>query len=70
LERLASEAKSEKELARIMEIRETEEYRNIMDGWVFDNTVTYTIYLAILAVLAVLVLVSPLIVTDRARNVP
>jgi hypothetical protein len=69
LERLASEAKSEKELARIMEIRETEEYRNIMDGWVFDNTVTYTIYLAILAVLAVLVLVSPLIVTDRARNV-
>ena len=69
LERLASEAKGEQELARVREIRETEEYRSIMDGWVFDNTATYTVNLSILAVLAVLVLVSPLIVTDRARNV-
>jgi len=69
LERLASAAKSEKVLARVREIQETEEYRNIMDGWVFDNTVSYTGNLAILAVLAVLVFVSPLIVTDRTRNV-
>ncbi len=69
LEGLISEATSEKELARLMEIQETKEYRNIMDGYVFEDTVTYTIYLAILAILAVLVLISPLIVTDRARNV-
>ncbi|WP_422659813.1 hypothetical protein ACK8P5_04630 [Paenibacillus sp. EC2-1] len=69
LDRLASETTSEKKLARIMEIRETEEYRNIMDRWVFDNTVTYTKELAILAVLAVLIFVSALIVTDRSRNV-
>lgn len=66
---LITETTSEKELARLNEIQETEEYRNIMDGYVYDNTVTYSIYLAILAVLSVLVLVSPLIVTDRARNV-
>lgn len=66
LERLASEATSKKELARIKEIRETEEYRNIMDGNVFDNTVKYTKYLAILSVL---VFISPLIVTDRFRKV-
>lgn len=69
LEGLISEAKSEKELARLIEIQETKEYRNITDGYVFEDTVTYTIYLAILVILAVLVLVSPLIVTDRARNV-
>lgn len=66
---ISSETTSEKELARLTEIQQTEEYRNIMDGYVFENTVSYTIYLAILTVLAVLVFVSPLIVTDRARNV-
>lgn len=69
LERLASEATSEKELARIKEIRETEVYRNIMDGNVFDNTVKYTKHLAIMAILGVLIFVSPLVVTDRSRNV-
>lgn len=68
LEKFISEATGEKELARLTEIRETEEYRNIMDRWVFDNTVEYAVRLAILSVLAVLALVSPLIVTDRARN--
>jgi hypothetical protein len=69
LKNSVSETTSEKKLTRLTLIRETEEYRNIMDGWVFENTVTYTIYLAILAILAVLVFVSPLIVTDRAKNV-
>lgn len=69
LKNAISEATGKKELARLTEIQKKEEYRNIMDGWVIENTVTYTIYLAILAVLAVLVFVSPLIVTDRARNV-
>lgn len=63
-----SKASGKKELDRFMEIQETGEYRNIMSGAVYDNTVTYTVYLAVLAILTVLVLVSPLIVTDRARN--
>lgn len=64
-----SEAKSEKSIARLNAIKKTEEYRNIMSGWVFENTVTYTVYLAILAILAVLIFVSPLIVTDRTNNI-
>ena len=46
-----------------------EKYRNIMDWHTYDNTAIYAFYLGILSVLAVLVLVSPLIVTDRARNI-
>jgi hypothetical protein len=66
---LIPEATNEKELDRLMEIKESEEYRNIMSGWVYDNTVTYAIYLTILTILAVLVLISPLIVTDHTKNV-
>lgn len=66
---LISEATNEKELDRLMEIKEAEEYRNIMSGWVYENTVTYAIYMTILTILAVLVLISPLIVTDHTKNV-
>lgn len=69
LQRLISEATSERELARLVEIQENETYRNIMDGHVFGNTVDYAVRLAILAVLSVFILISPLIVTDRARMV-
>lgn len=69
LENLISEATNKKEIARLTEIKETEEYRNIMSGGVFENTMTYSIYLAVLVMLVVLVLVSPLIITDHARNV-
>ncbi|MFT4146228.1 MAG: hypothetical protein QM644_17395 [Mobilitalea sp.] len=69
LNKLISETTDEKELDRLMEIQESEEYRNIMDGWVFENTVTYAVYLAVLTILAVLVLISPLIVTDHTKNV-
>ncbi len=64
-----SQATSEKELERFMEIQRSEEYRNLIDASVLDNTVPYTVYLAILEILAVLVLISPLIVTDRTRNI-
>ena len=57
---MMSEAASQKEKDRLAAIRETEEY---------ENTVAYSVNLAILSVLAVLTLVSPLIVTDRARHV-
>lgn len=66
---MMSEAESRKEKDRLAAIKETEEYRNIMDWYVYENTVVYSVNLAILSVLAVLTLVSPLIVTDRARHV-
>jgi hypothetical protein len=66
---LMSGAANQKERDRLAAIKETEEYRNIMSGYVYENTVAYSVNLAILSVLAVLTLVSPLIVTDRARNV-
>jgi len=66
---LMSEAANQKERDRLAAIMETGEYRNIMNWHVYENTVAYSVNLAILSVLAVLTLVSPLIVTDRARNV-
>lgn len=63
-----SDVTTPKAKERLNAILQTEEYKNIMDGHVYDNTVGYAFYLAILAVLAVLVLVSPLLVTDRAGN--
>ena len=62
-------AEHEKELNRFMQIKEREEYRNIMASEVLDATVKYAVYLAILTILAVLVLISPLVVTDRMRNI-
>ncbi len=59
---------SEKEQLRLTEIQYAEKYNNIMDGEVLEHTVIYTIHLAILAILAVLVLVAPLIITDRTQN--
>jgi hypothetical protein len=62
------EKTSERERARLTEIRDTEEYRNIMSRAVFENTVSYITSLAVLLILAALVLVSPIIVTDRMRK--
>ena len=69
LPRLLSEARSAKEKARIAAVMDTEEYRNIMELWVFYNTMEYALDLAVLSVLAVLVLVSPLVAGDRSRKV-
>ncbi len=66
---LIPKAINEKELDRLVEIRNSKEYRNIMSNLVYDNTSIYAVYLAILTILAVLVLISPLIVTDRTKNV-
>lgn len=66
---LNSQDTPKRELVRLQEIKEKEEYRNIMDGYSFDNTVRYLIYLAILTILIVLVLVSPLIANDRSINI-
>jgi len=69
LESCISESKNQKEIDRLTSVLTTKEYTNIMDGYVYENTVNYVYYLAIMTILAVLVLVSPLIVTDRSRNV-
>jgi len=69
LESHISEAKNQKEIDRLTSILTTKEYINIMDWHVYENTVNYVYYLAIMTIMAVLVLVSPLIVTDRAGNI-
>lgn len=58
-----------RELERLRQIKADEEYRNIMDGYSLENTVSYSISLAILTILTVLVLVSPLIANDRSANI-
>lgn len=63
---------TEKEQLRLTEIQYAEKYNNInniMSGFVLENTVMYTIYFAILAILAVLVLIAPIIITDRTQNI-
>jgi hypothetical protein len=71
LPRLISEAESygKRETARLNFIEATEEYRNIMDQYTYENSVEYFVALAVLSVLSVLVLVSPLITGDRAREI-
>lgn len=59
---------SEKEQLRLTEIQYTDKLNNIMYAEVFENTVMYTIYFAILAMMAVLLLIAPLIITDRTQN--
>lgn len=66
---LNSEDTPKTEFIRLQQIKEKEEYRNIIDVYSFENTVSYSIYLAILTILITLVLVSPLIVNDRSSNV-
>lgn len=66
---LNSQDTPKRELICLQNIKEKEEYRNIMDGYSFENTVSYSIYLAIVTILTVLVLVSPLIVNDRSINI-
>jgi hypothetical protein len=64
-----SQASRQRDIDRLNAVMETQEYRNIMDWNVYENTVDYTFCLAVMSVLAVLVLVSPLVVNDRIRNV-
>jgi hypothetical protein len=66
---LSSEDTPKRELVRLQEIKEKEEYRNIIDAYSFENTVSYSIYLAILTILITLVLVSPLVVNDHSGNI-
>jgi hypothetical protein len=60
---------SEKEQNRYLEIVASGENRYVMSGWVYDATNDYTLYFSVLVMLSVLVLVSPLVVSDRHGRV-
>ena len=53
---------------RLSEIRDTGEYNNIMDYQALENTKIYLTMLTVLSILCTLILVSPLVVTDRSRK--
>lgn len=63
---------NEKEQLRLTKIQYTGKYNNInniMSGWVIENTVMYTMCFSVLVILAVLVLIAPIIITDRTQNI-
>jgi len=69
LERELGQPVSNRGRQRIAEILETDEYRGAMDSGAFSNTMAYFTNFAVLLVLSTLLLISPLITTDRARNI-
>ncbi|MCL2527691.1 MAG: hypothetical protein FWE42_04650 [Defluviitaleaceae bacterium] len=60
---------SERQIRRLEEIRDSGELVNIIDNYVVTHTSAYGLRLAILIILVTLILVSPLIVTDRVARV-
>lgn len=64
-----AQSQSSREIDRLHEIFASEQYRGIMPINVMEDTDNYIKQLAILAVLSVIVLVSPLVATDRMRDV-
>jgi hypothetical protein len=56
-------------IPRYTQILETEEWRNIDNPVALDNLILYVSNLAVLCVLAVMLLVSPIVSTDRAKKV-
>ena len=54
---------------RMIEVLETHQYRGTMDGGAFENTVRYFTYFSAMLMLATLLLISPLVTTDRMRNI-
>ena len=60
---------NERDLQRLIEIRDSGEMLNIMEQLTMDYTWRYGRSLAVLAILATLILVSPLIATDRANRI-
>jgi len=60
---------NERDLQRLIEIRDSGELLNVMEQFTMDYTWRYGRSLAVLAILATLILVSPLIATDRANRI-
>ena len=54
-----------REQSRLMQIYENGEHNSVFHWWTYMNTTDYSFYFSVLLVLATLILVSPLIVTDR-----
>ena len=60
---------NEKEQTRYKEIVQNGEIYSIFNFWTYDNTNDYAVRLAILLMLSTLILVSPLLASDRHSNV-
>ena len=60
---------NQRQIRRLEEIRDSGELASIIDGEVVHYTAEYGARLAMLVILATLILVAPLIVTDRASKV-
>ena len=60
---------NEREIQRAMEIRDSGELTNILPFFTMSHTWRYARSLAVFVILATLILVSPLVVTDRANKV-
>lgn len=58
-----------KEIKRLQEILDTQQYKSIMHYHTIGNTSSYILWFSILAVLSVLILLSPLLVADKMRGV-
>lgn len=59
---------NEKEQLRLDKLQYAEKYHNIMSIGTFSNTVMYLTYFSRLAILAVLLFVAPLVISDRIKN--
>jgi len=57
-----------KEQARYRAMLEMGEHHSVLSYWTYDYSKDYAVYFSILLMLAVLILVSPLLVTDRNAN--
>ncbi|SHI23036.1 hypothetical protein SAMN02745823_03667 [Sporobacter termitidis DSM 10068] len=64
-----SETGSAKEKARLNEIIETGQYHSILDIFLIENTNTYISWFSVLAILSVLIFLSPLLVRDRMQGI-
>ena len=60
---------SEKERKRFDESIANGEHRSILSYWTYFNTNDYAMFFSVLLMLSVLILVSPLLVSDRSGNV-
>ena len=63
-----SEFYNEKEQLRLTEIQYEEKLNNILSSDVYSSTARYSECLAKLSILAVLLMIAPLIITDRTQN--
>ena len=60
---------NEREQARYIEIVQNNEHHSALSYWTLSNTNDYAVRFAVMLMLATLMIVSPLLVSDRQRNI-